>query len=356
LRKPKQAKEIDLNMTIETNITAYGWNEHWKMSFSGNAVNSEEMMPGRVVAQFSNQYRIATDAGIRLAEVSGKFAFCAKERADFPAVGDWVVAKPAQDDERAVIHGVLPRRTAMIRKAAGTGREEQVIGANVDILFVANALNQDFNVRKIERFLIAAWESGAQPVVVLTKADLCADADRKRAEVELSAPGVPVHAISAWTDAGMKALQPYLSEGRTLAVVGSSGAGKSTLLNRLSGSDSQRVQAVREDDARGRHTTTHRELFVLPSGALMMDTPGMRELQLWDADEGRGSAFSDIEELALQCRFRDCRHESETGCAVKRAIETGELDKARLANYKKTGRELAYLERKAQAAGRKPRR
>lgn len=228
--------------------------------------------------------------------------------------------------------------------------EEQVIGSNLDELFIVNALNQDFNLRKIERYLIMAWESGARPVVVLTKADLSEQPEERIREVEAVAPGVPVHAVSALENRGMDTLLTYLLPGKTIAVTGSSGAGKSTLLNWLSDNNNQRVQGIREDDARGRHTTTHRELFVLPGGALLMDTPGMRELQLWDAADGWKEAFSDIEETAAGCRFRDCRHEKEAGCAVKTAVQQGTLDPKRLVNYRKTERELARIVRKEKTA------
>jgi ribosome biogenesis GTPase len=234
----------------------------------------------------------------------------------------------------------------MVRKVAGSVLEDQLIGANMDYLFIVNALNQDFNLRKIERYLVAAWESGATPVVLLTKADLCEDPERFAAEVEIVAPGVSVHLVSALLDQGKNELLPYLTPGTTIAVTGSSGVGKSTLLNWLASDELQKTQGIREDDARGRHTTTHRELFVLPSGALVMDTPGMRELQLWDAEDGRQQAFADIEQLAAQCRYRDCRHDAEQGCAVIASLNSGELDARRLANYNKTARELAHLARK----------
>lgn len=330
-------------------LGAFGWNEQWQTAFEAAPKPAAGLVPARVTAQFTNQYRVRCEAGELAAEVSGKFQFQASARGDYPAVGDWVLAQPLPGERRAVIHGVLPRRTAMIRRAAGSVPEEQVIGANIDMLFIVNALNGDYNVSKIERYLVAAWESGASPVVLLTKADLCDDAGRRVAEVESAAPGVPVHAVSALEDQGRGELAPYLRPGRTIAVTGSSGAGKSTLLNWLAGEERQHVQGVREDDARGRHTTTHRELFPLPGGFIMMDTPGMRELQLWDAGDGRQEAFSDIEALAASCRFRDCKHGAELGCAVKQALRNGSLDERRYASYKKTGRELAHQAKKEQA-------
>ncbi|RAP75615.1 ribosome small subunit-dependent GTPase A [Paenibacillus montanisoli] len=335
-------------------LERYGWNDYWEScTASAAAGGGTDLEPARVVAQFTNRYRIMTAAGEYAAEVSGKFQFQAASRSEFPAVGDWVAVQTLPGEQRAVIHGVLPRRSAMIRRAAGSVPEEQVIGTNIDTLFIVNALNGDFNVRKIERYLVAAWESGATPVVLLTKADLCTDTARRVAEVEASAPGVPVHAVSAVTGEGRESLSPYLLQGRTIAVTGSSGVGKSTLLNWLAGGDLQRVQDIREDDARGRHTTTHRELFPLPGGVIMMDTPGMRELQLWESDDGWQEAFSDIEEIAAGCRFRDCRHAAEQGCAVKEALRSGALDARRYESYKKTGRELAHQMRKEQSVSKR---
>lgn len=241
----------------------------------------------------------------------------------------------------------------MTRREAGSIPDEQVIAANTDTIFIVIALNQDFNVRKIERYLIAVWESGAQPVVLLTKADLCDDPEDYIAKVISSAPGVPVHALSSVQGLGKETITPYLVPGHTVAIAGSSGAGKSTLLNWLSGEEVQRIQEIREDDARGRHTTTHRELFLLPEGAIMVDTPGMRELQLWDSAGGWEETFSDVEELAGQCRFHDCRHESETGCAIQLALQAGTLDAGRFRNYKKTEKELAHLARKEKSVAKR---
>ncbi|RKP58321.1 ribosome small subunit-dependent GTPase A [Cohnella endophytica] len=340
---------------IENNqLQAYGWNQHWDDVLSRHFANaSENLSPARVIAQFSHSYSLMTESGEHSAVVTGKFEFNAAKRGDYPAVGDWVLVAQLPNERRSVIHAVLPRRSAMVRKVAGQVLEDQIIGANLDYLFIVNALNLDFNLRKIERYLIAAWESGAKPIVLLTKADLVDDPANFASQVEQIAPGVPVHVVSAHRDQGKEALQAYMQPGNTIGVTGSSGVGKSTLLNWLAGEDLQHVQGIRESDARGRHTTTHRELFLLQGGALFMDTPGMRELQLWDADEGIQHAFSDIEALADHCRYRDCRHENAQGCAVLDAIEAGELDAKRLANYRKTSRELARLARKDQAGSAK---
>lgn len=349
--KPNHNQAINPAKALPT-LQTYGWSAHWQQQ---NETRRHEsgLVPARVIAQFTLQYRIIAEDGEYSAEVSGKFHYEAGSRGDFPAVGDWVLVQPLAGERRAIIHAVLPRRTAMIRKAAGPGVHEQIIGANIDTLFVVCALNDDFNLRKIERYLIAAWDSGAMPVLLLTKADLCEEVAARIAAVEASAPGVPVHAVSALQGEGIDQLAGYLRPGSTIAVAGSSGVGKSTLLNSLAGEERQRVQGIRENDARGRHTTTHRELFPIPGGAVMMDTPGMRELALWDAEDGLNEAFSDIEALAADCRFRDCKHEGEAGCAVRQAASEGTLDAKRLASYRKTSRELAHHARKESSASKR---
>lgn len=338
------------NMTM---LQAYGWNEEWSLMAEQMPQHDKALVPARITAQFSKQYRIITQEGEQSAIVTGKYEYEAASKSDFPAVGDWVMVEPLKGESRAVIHKLLPRKSAVTRKEAGSVPDEQIIAANMDTVFIINALNKDFNVRRIERYLIAVWESGAAPVVLLTKADLCESPEAYVAEVEAVAPGVPVHAVSSLMDQGKEQLQAYLVQGKTVAITGTSGAGKSTLLNWLSGQEVQRVQGIREEDARGRHTTTHRELFVLPGGAIMVDTPGMRELQLWDSEEGFEATFADIATLAQQCRFHDCRHETEAGCAVREALQDGTLDTKRYANYKKTERELAHIARKERVSTRR---
>ena len=341
-----------MNPIINDQLTAYGWNDGWQQTLAEMEQPLRQYSPARVVAQFSHSYNLMTADGLHSAAVTGKFEFLAAKRGDYPAVGDWVLTEPLPGEKRSVIHAVLPRRSAMVRKVAGSVIEDQIVGANLDYLFIVNALNQDFNLRKIERYMIAAWESGASPVVLLTKADLCPDPEAFAALVEDAAPGVPVHCVSALNGSGKEALGAYLKPGTTIGITGSSGVGKSTLLNWLAGHDLQLTQGIREDDARGRHTTTHRELFLLAGGSLVMDTPGMRELQLWDAQEGWQLAFSDIEQLASGCRFRDCKHDGEAGCAVLEALSSGELDPKRFANYRKTEKELAHLARKERSAAK----
>lgn len=319
-----------------------GWNDSLRAAFEPFA--REGLVPGRVVAQLG-LYRVAAEAGEFLAETAGRLRH-AEEAGGLPAVGDWVAARPPTGTGTGMIHGVLPRRSKFSRKAAGSRTEEQVVAANVDIVFLVSGLDADFSPRRIERYLSAAWESGAEPVVVLNKADRCADpaevAERVRA-VEEIALGVPVVATSAKAGEGLDQLRAWLAPGRTVALLGSSGVGKSTLTNRLLGREAQRTAEVREGDDRGRHVTRHRELFRSPEGWLLLDTPGMREIQLWESDEGVESTFSDIEEIAQGCRFRDCRHEAEPGCAVRAAVEAGRLSAGRLEGWHKLQRESKSL-------------
>ena len=289
---------------------------------------------GRVVSEAKGEYRVWA-AGVELAaECTGKMFSRAAGRGDLPAVGDWVAVEPTSEGRASVV-ALLPRATAFTRRAAGTHAVEQVVAANVDTVFVAMGLDADFNLRRVERYLAVAWESGASPVVVLTKCDLADDPAARAAEVRAIAGRAPVVVTSAREGVGLDDVRAWLSPGKTVAVLGSSGAGKSTLANALLARDALRVGEVREHDQRGRHTTTHRELFVLPSGALLIDTPGMRELQLWDVRHGLDAAFEDVAEVAARCRFRDCQHGAEPGCAVRAALADGSLDRARFANWAK---------------------
>jgi ribosome biogenesis GTPase / thiamine phosphate phosphatase len=321
-----------------------GWNSFFIESFK--QYDQEEFRVGRVILEHKHLYRIMTEYGELLGDLTGRLRFNAVGREDFPAVGDWVVIRPRIEEKKATIQAVLPRKSKFSRKTAGEATEEQIVAANVDTVFLVSALNQDFNARRLERYLIMAWESGATPVIILNKADLCSNVEEVVAEVESVAFGVSIHPISALHQDGLDALNQYLLLGRTISLLGSSGVGKSTLMNRLLGREEQKVQEVREGDDRGRHTTTYRELFLLPSGACVIDTPGMRELQLWEGESGFQETFEDIQELASQCYFRDCQHGSEPKCAVKAAIAAGTLTKDRYESYIKLQRELAFLARK----------
>ena len=252
--------------------------------------------------------------------------------------------RPRAGEGRATIHAILPRRGRFSRKAAGDETREQVLAANVDTVFLVTGLDGDYNPRRIERYLVTAWDSGADPVVLLSKADLCEDVPARVAEIESVAPGVPVHAVSSLRREGLEAVRGYMHTGRTVALLGSSGAGKSTLINALLGEERLRTREVRESDSRGRHTTTRRELILLPGGGLVIDTPGMRELSLWQADEGLPATFDDVAALAAGCAFKDCRHESEPRCAVRAAVAAGGLAAERLESWRKLEGERRYLE------------
>lgn len=295
----------------------------------------------RVALQEKSLYHVIDGTGTHMAQVSGKFRYEVKTVSDFPAVGDYVMAD--MNSDRAVIHAVLPRKSIFLRKAAGDTKTEQVVAANIDTLFLCMSLNNDFNLRRLERYLAAAWESGATPVVLLTKADLCEDTQSKIAQAEASAVGADIIKTTVMEEDGCKQVEPYLRPGKTLAFVGSSGVGKSTLINHLLGEERLDTNGLRNDD-KGRHTTTHRELMILPCGATVIDTPGMRELGMWDSGEGLSAAFEDIEELSAKCRFKDCTHTSEPGCAVRAAIKSGELPQERLISYERLKAENSYAD------------
>ena len=319
-----------------------------------NESRADGLCTGRVIAQQRGLYRIATAEGERMAGVSGRLRHEALSPSDYPAVGDFVLAD-TQTGGDAVIRSVLPRRSSFVRRAAGDSHQEQVVAANVDTVFLCMSLNRDFSLRRLERDLAVAWESGASPVVVLTKADLCADTRRYALEAERVAVGVPVLVTASLAEDGLDALAPYLRPGRTVAFIGSSGVGKSTMINRLLGEARQTTGGLRGDD-RGRHTTTSREIFQLPGGALLLDTPGMREMGMWDAQAGIDQTFTDVLELAAQCRFADCTHTSEPGCAVRRAMETGTLAPERLAAFMRLSAENAYAQDSAAYLAQKERK
>ena len=340
-----------MNLNLEDNHTElqhYGWNAGVEARWNKEFGLLSEYSPARVTVDLGQKYRLITSHGELLGEMTGRMRHdLDRGIGTAPAVGDWVAVISRPEDGAASIHGVLGRTGQISRQAAGQQTKEQIVASNVDVLFLVVALNHDFNLRRLERYLIMAYSSGASPVILLSKSDLCEDVEYYKEQVESIAPGVPVCAVSALEDQGLDQLTPFLREGMTCALTGSSGCGKSTLLNRLAGEDYQVTQGIREDDSRGRHTTTHRELFPLPGGGVLIDTPGMRELQLWDGGgEGLGGAFSDIEGLAEHCRFRDCTHTKEQGCAVLEAVRNQEMQASRLTNFHKTARELKYQAKK----------
>mgnify|MGYP003833791855 CR=1 FL=1 len=277
--------------------------------------------------------------------LSGRALHAAGGKGDLPVVGDWLVLRVLDETPpKALVEAILPRKSQLSRKEPGSRHDEQPVATNLDTLFLAVGLDGNYRLRRIERYLAAAWQSGADPVVLLTKADVCPEVGARLREAQAVAGIAPVHAVSTFTGEGLDALSHYLLPRRTLALIGSSGVGKSTLINHLLGGAVQETRDVRAGDSKGRHTTTARQLFLLPSGALILDTPGIRELQLWDADEGVSETFPEIEELAAQCRYADCRHEREPGCRVRAALDDGTLEWGRFDSYLRMRREMAYFE------------
>ncbi len=333
-------------MNAPAALADWGWDDGHAAAFAGQTDEAHE--PGRVLVEDRGSYLVRTGTGEVRATVSGRFRFDAEllGPAGFPVVGDWVVLQPTGDPDHRLVQGLLPRRTAVVRRApADHDAPEQILAANVDLLLIVSSLNHELNTRRMERYLAMAWSSGAQPIVVLNKADLADDVDGIVAWVGPIAGAAPVHAVSAATGFGLDGLSARLADGRTAALMGSSGVGKSTLVNALAGELVEATAAIREDDARGRHTTTRRHLVRVPGRGLILDTPGMRELGLADDDGGLDATFADIDALAAACRFSDCRHEQEPGCAVREAIADGSLDAGRLASRRKLDRELARADR-----------
>lgn len=325
-------------------MNTLGWDEFFANHFQSYAADG--YAAGRVALEYKHFYRIYSEWGEVLGEIAGRLRHEALDREDLPVVGDWVVIRRSPESDKVTIHAVLPRKSKFTRKVAGFRTEKQIVGSNIDTVFLVTSLNQDFNPRRVERYLIVAWESGARPIIVLSKSDLCDEVEERTREIKAVVGDVPIHAVSVVKREGLDELARYLKAGQTVAFLGSSGVGKSTLVNYLLGREHLRVQEIRKHDGRGVHTTTHRELIVLPQGGLVLDTPGMRELQLWDGEGGLQIAFADIETVAAQCYFSDCRHQDEPRCAIREALAEGAIDAARYESYEKLKKELTYLARK----------
>jgi ribosome biogenesis GTPase / thiamine phosphate phosphatase len=336
-------------------LAELGWDETFAAAYEAWA-SKAHVRPGRVGIEFNQIFRIYTDQDELDAVTAGRLKHRARGRAELPAVGDWVVVRKRPEEDRGVIMEVLPRRSAFTRRAAGEPTGEQIVAANVDVVFIVMGLDRDYNLRRLERYLLMARESGASPAIVLTKPDLCSDLSAHLNEVTALAGEVVVHVVNPRTGEGLEQLRQHFAAGRTAALLGSSGVGKSTMINRLVGADIRRTREVRASDSRGRHTTTHRELVVLPEGGLIIDTPGMRELQLWDASESVRETFDEIETLAPECYFADCRHRDEPRCAVKAAVAEGRILAERLESYLNVQTELADLARRQLDRERKTKR
>ena len=340
--------------SVPPGLAVLGWDKAFAAAFA--ALNDAALVPARVGIEHNHIYRVVTADGERMAQAAGRLRHEAAGQDQLPAVGDWVAIALNTTDDTATIRFVLPRRSSFARKAAGDPTTRQVVAANIDVVLVVAGLDRDFSPRRIVRYLVAVAESGARPAVVLNKRDVCGDLDAAIAQVRDAAPDVPVHATCGKTGEGVDQLEPYLDPGRTVALLGSSGAGKSTLINRLLGEERQRTQPVRGVDQRGRHTTIHRELILSPGGGIIIDTPGLRELQIWDSARALEDAFADIDELAADCRFRDCEHHTEPGCAVRDAVDAGRLDPERLDQYRRLAEERELLVRRREELARRQER
>lgn len=337
-------------MSTGYDLRHLGWEESFEQAFGPH--REAGFVPARVAEEHRDRYVIYGADGEHAAEVAGRLRYTASSRLDFPAVGDWVAVQP-NGDSTAIIHAVLPRRTVLLRKAAGILTEAQILAANLDTLFIVTDVDKDFNPRRLERYLTLARESKVQPVILLNKADLNDAAAELVRSVAAVAGGASVLTTSALEGSGVEALRKYLGVGSTSAFIGSSGVGKSTLINQLLGEERLKTSSIREDDGRGRHTTTWRELLLIPEGGIVIDTPGMREVQLWADEESLDASFHDIEEIAATCRFADCKHQAEPDCAVRIALEDGTISEERWASYGKLRRELRHLEMQQSARARR---
>lgn len=330
------------NNSSSFDLSHLGWNGFFQSQYESNTEFSG-FLPARVAVENKERYTVLSAEGELAAEVSGRMLFSAESPSDFPKVGDWVLLNVFPDEQKGIIQHVLDRQTRFSRKSSGAKFDEQIIAANIDVLFIVQSLDNNFNLRRLERYLVMANEGGIQPFVILSKSDLCSSAEEKAAQITLSYPNLPVVHLSSLNGEGIDRLSGMIRPGLTYAFVGSSGTGKSTLINRLLGGDILATGEVREKDSRGRHTTTRRELLVFPSGGLLIDTPGMREFHLWTTDGSIDEVFGEIDSYARECRFKDCRHISEKGCAVLEAVESGEISSERYNSYLKLLKEEEFL-------------
>lgn len=324
------------------NLKTLGWNSFFENQFEEHKKSG--FVPGRIAVENKNNFLVLTERGEVIAEVSGKLMFTAESNSELPKVGDWTALSIFDDGSNGVIHKVLERKTKVSRKAPGKTSNEQVIITNVDYIFIVQSLDNNYNINRLERYLVTIYQSGAVPVVILSKADLCDDVDFKVEEIRKNHPDIKIIVISSFENIGINELKNFIEPGKTYAFLGSSGVGKSTIINNLAGEEIQKTTEVRTSDNKGKHTTTKRELIILPDKGILIDTPGMRGLKLWAAEDGMTNTFTEFEEFAGQCRFTDCTHTHETGCAVIEAVTNNLIPQNKYDNYLKLRKELRYLE------------